>query len=208
MICFYLSLTRRQLLNIITLWIHHVALGGYNGFANFSLTMGSLGSFASSSCSLARRSATPCLPPCIVCSPAPRHQSGIRALWTSARPAADVKRQMGACWTRLLWSQQTVQFTKNWFSGTVSVCLLATDSPCSAASYLSAGFKKPIRPIFHQSWTVYIMTCYDVFLRQYCLKMYNDIISSLPDEHHIAHCVKMTCFVVHSFPTSTLLFLS
>lgn len=147
MICFYLSLTRWQLLHITTLWIHHVALGGCNGFAKFSLTMGSLGSFASSSCSVesAQPGTPPHLaspPPCIVCSPAPRHQSGIRALWTSARPSADVKRQIGACWTRLLWSQQTVQFTKSWFSGTVSVCLLAIDSPFSAVSYLSARFKK------------------------------------------------------------------
>lgn len=43
---------------------------------------------------------------------------------------------------------------------------------------LQQDFKKPILPIFHQSWIVYIMTCYDVFLRQRCLEMYKDMISS------------------------------
>lgn len=104
-------------LNVLTLCAHHVTQGDYHGFANFSLIMGSLGRFTSSSCSVesAWPGALPHLASPRVRSPASRHRSGIRALWTSARPSADVERQMGACWMRLLWSQQTVQFTKNWF---------------------------------------------------------------------------------------------
>lgn len=49
--------------------------------------------------------------PCL----ASRHWSSIVALWTSARPSANVEQQMGPCWMCLLWSQQSVQFTKGWF---------------------------------------------------------------------------------------------
>lgn len=48
------------------------------------------------------------------------------------------------------------------------------------------------------------MTCYDVFLRLYCLKVYKDMISSSPEEHHIAHCTKITYFLVHFFFLHTL----
>lgn len=78
---------------------------------------------------------------------------------------------------------------KELVSGTVSVCLWVIDSPFPLFLILQQVLKtkKTILPIFHQSWAVYIMTCYDVFLRQYCLEMYKDMISSSPDQHHIAH---------------------
>lgn len=68
---------------------------------------------------------------------------------------------------------------KELVSGTVSVCLSVIDSPffhCFLS--FSEIKKKTILPIFHQSWTVYIMTCYDVLLRQCCVEMYKDMISS------------------------------
>lgn len=193
-------------LNITTLCVRHVTQGDYRGLANSSLTMGSSGRFTPSSCSAESSwpGALPHLASPHVSIPASRHWSGITR---PCEPLPGPQRMWSGKWLHVecvcfdlsrLCSLQRIGF---WYC----LCLPLGNRSTIFLLFLilqrdvkkNQKKKKPILPIFHQSWTVYIMTCYDVFLRQNCLEMYKDIIGSSADERHTARCTEIRYDVVY-----------
>lgn len=115
-------------------------------------------------------------------SPASRHRSGITG---TCERLPGPQRMWSSKWQHV----ECVCFDvcgvyKKLVSGTVSVCLWVIDSPfvCCFLSFRKIQ-NTPILPIFHQIWTVYTTTCYDVSLRKY-----KDMISSSPEGRHEAQC--------------------